>query len=147
MENHKMTKKELFPKDKIVLYTDGGARGNPGPAAVGVVIDSRRYSKAIGETTNNVAEYKAVIFGLQRVKQLLGKEKSLEMEVEVRSDSELMVSQLNGVYKIKDAELKELFIEVWNLKQDFKKVTFVLIRREENRAADKLVNQTLDTLF
>jgi ribonuclease HI len=147
MENHKMTKKELFPKDKIVLYTDGGARGNPGPAAVGVVIDNRHYSKVIGETTNNVAEYKAVIFGLQRVKQLLGKEKSFEIEVAVRSDSELMVSQLNGVYKIKDAELKELFIEVWNLKQDFKKVVFVLIRREENRAADKLVNQTLDTLF
>lgn len=142
-----MTKKELFPKDKVVLYTDGGARGNPGPAAVGVVISSRHYSKAIGETTNNVAEYKAVIFGLQRIKQLLGKEKSFEMEVEVRSDSELIVSQLNGIYKIKDAELKELFIEVWNLKQDFKKVTFVLIRREENRAADNLVNQTLDTLF
>lgn len=140
-------KKELFPKDKIIVYTDGGARGNPGPAAIGVVIDGRHYSKAIGEATNNVAEYKAVIFGLQKIKQLLGNEKALETEIEVRSDSELMVSQLNGGYKIKDSALKELFIEVWNLKQDFKKVIFVLIRREENRAADKLVNQTLDTLF
>lgn len=138
---------ELFPKEKIVMYTDGGARGNPGPAAVGAVIDGKRYAKAIGETTNNVAEYRAVIFGLQKVKQLLGHGKARETEVEVRADSELIVSQLTGTYKIKDPELKDLFIGVWNLRQDFKGVTFRLVRRGENRAADALVNRELDTLL
>ena len=138
--------KELFPTEKIIVHTDGGARGNPGPAAIGVVIGDREYGKAIGETTNNVAEYHALIFGLQKVKQLLGKEKSKDAEIEACSDSELMVSQLNGAYKIKDEGLKELFIEAWNLKQDFKSVRFIHIPREENKRADALVNRALDTL-
>mgnify|MGYP001095606064 CR=1 FL=1 len=142
-----MIKREISNKDKIVIYTDGGSRGNPGPAAIGVVIDNQYYSKAIGKTTNNIAEYKAVIFALQKLKQILGKEKAFKTEVEIRSDSELMVNQLNGFYKIKDAELKELFIDIWNLKQDFKKVSFVYIKREENKIADKLVNQAIDNLF
>ncbi len=132
---------------KLIIYTDGGARGNPGPAAIGVVVGSKSYGEAIGSTTNNIAEYKAVIFGLKKAKSLLGGKKSEEAEVEVRADSELIVSQLNGKYKIKEESLKPLFIDVWNLKQDFKSVSFTHIPREKNREADKLVNQALDTLL
>ncbi len=133
--------------NKIIVYTDGGARGNPGPAAIGVVIQNKHYSESIGKTTNNIAEYKAIIFALKKAKHLFGKEKSKEFEIEIRSDSELIVNQLKGEYKIKDEELKPLFIDVWNLKQDFKKVNFVHIFREQNKIADKLVNQALDTLL
>ncbi|MDP2650559.1 MAG: ribonuclease HI family protein [bacterium] len=131
---------------KLVIYIDGGARGNPGPAAIGVVVGQKSYQERIGSTTNNVAEYKAAIFALKKAKQLLGKEKS-KSEVEVRTDSELLYKQLNGQYKIKNKELQPLFIEVWNLQQDFKKVKFIHIAREENRLADRLVNQALNTLL
>ena len=133
-------------KNKIIIYTDGGARGNPGPAAIGVVVGEKHYSEAIGETTNNIAEYKAVIFALKKAKHLLGGDKCAETEIEIHSDSELIVNQLKGDYKIKDKELQPLFVEVWNLKQDFKKADFVLIPREENKIADSLVNRALDTL-
>lgn len=134
---------------KLVIHTDGGARGNPGPAAIGVVIEgqieTKKYGEYIGEATNNEAEYKAVIFALKKLKQLIGKEKSKsEAEVEIHLDSELLASQLNGEYKIKEKNLQQLFLEVWNLKQDFKSVIFKHIPREDNRGADKLVNQTLD---
>ena len=141
METHK----------RIIIRTDGGARGNPGPAAIGVVIElsdgSRRkeYGEQIGNTTNNVAEYKAVVFGLKKAKHLFGKDRE-NLEAEVRSDSELIISQLNGLYKMKDAELFPFFIEIWNLRQDFKGVKFVHVPREENKEADRLVNQALDTL-
>ena len=128
---------------KLVIYTDGGARGNPGPAAIGAVVDGKEYAEAIGETTNNVAEYKAAIFALKKARHLLGHETAKEAEVEINSDSELMVNQLNGKYKVRESDLKTLFVEVWNLKQDFKKVTFNRIPREENKAADKLVNKLL----
>ena len=131
---------------KLVIYIDGGARGNPGPAAIGVVAGQKSYQERIGSATNNVAEYKAAIFALKKAKQLLGKEKS-KSEVEVRTDSELLYKQLSGQYKIKNKELQPLFIEIWNLQQDFKKVKFVHIAREENRLADRLVNQALDTLL
>ncbi len=132
---------------KLIIYTDGGARGNPGPAAIGVVVGEKGYGEAIGNTTNNVAEYKAVIFGLKKAKSLLGGNKAAEAEIEVRADSELIVSQLNGGYKIKEESLKPLFIDVWNLRQDFKSVSFTHIPREKNREADRLVNQALDTLI
>ena len=134
---------------KFTIHTDGGSRGNPGPAAIGVVIkgagEIRNYGEFIGRTTNNEAEYQAVIFALKKLKQLIGKEKSKsEAEVEIHLDSELLASQLNGEYKIKEKKLQELFLEVWNLKQDFKNVVFKYIPREDNRGADKLVNQVLD---
>ena len=137
---------------KITIYTDGGARGNPGPAAIAAVIDdpsdklgaSKTYAETIGETTNNVAEYKAVILALKKAKHLLGGEKAESAELEIRSDSELLVNQQNGIYKIKEEGLKDLFIEIWNLKQEFKSVTFTHVRREENKSADKLVNKELD---
>ena len=134
---------------KFIIYTDGGSRGNPGPAAIGVVIkgagEVRNYGEFIDRTTNNEAEYQAVIFALKKLKQLIGKEKSKsEAEVEIHLDSELLASQLNGEYKIKEKRLQELFLTVWNLKQDFKNVVFKYIPREDNRGADKLVNQVLD---
>src|SRR3990167_801739 len=129
----------------LIIYIDGGARGNPGPAAIGVVIGNKTYGERIGSTTNNVAEYKAAIFALKKAKQLLGKVKS-KSEIEVRTDSELLYKQLNAEYKIKDKELQPLFIELWNLQQDFKKVKFVYVAREQNRLADQLVNRALDTL-
>ncbi|MBI2506929.1 MAG: ribonuclease HI family protein [Candidatus Colwellbacteria bacterium] len=135
---------------KLIIHIDGGARGNPGPAAIGVVIGppagGKAYQERIGNTTNNVAEYKAAIFALKKAKQLLGKARS-KSEIEIRTDSELLYKQLNGQYKIKDRELQPLFIELWNLQQDFKKVKFVYVKREQNREADRLVNQALDTLL
>ncbi len=129
-----------------IIYTDGGSRGNPGPAAIGVFISQldKEYSKHFGITTNNEAEYQAVIFALKKIKQLIGKEKSKKNEIEIRSDSELLINQLNGRYKIKEKNLIPFFIEIWNLKQDFSKVKFTQIPREENKRADLLVNRELD---
>lgn len=139
-----MTKEKLFGEGTIVIHTDGGARGNPGPAAIGVVIGNKKYGEKIGETTNNVAEYKALIFALKKTKQLIGKKQAKETTLEVKTDSELMYKQIRGEYKILEPELQHLFIEVWNLKQDFKDAAFKKIPREENREADKLMNQALD---
>lgn len=132
--------------DKLVIYTDGGARGNPGPAAIGVVFPElgKEHGEQIGIATNNVAEYRAVIFALKKAKQLIGSEKSKETEIEILSDSKLVVSQMKCEYKIKDENLKPLFIDVWNLTQGFKKVSFAYIPREENSRADALVNRELD---
>ncbi len=132
---------------KIKIYTDGGAKGNPGPAAIGVVIEFdgtfKEYNQAIGETTNNVAEYRAAIFALQKLKQLVGKECAKKAQIKLRTDSELLVKQINGEYKIKNTNLKPLFIDLWNLKQDFEHLTFSSIPREKNKAADRLVNEAL----
>ena len=135
--------------NKITIYTDGGARGNPGPAAIGVVIigdeiGKKEYGEYLGEVTNNVAEYKALIFALKKAKQLIGNEKSSSAIVEANLDSELLVKQLNGEYKVKESEMQNLFLEVWNLRLDFGKVTFKHIPREKNTQADKIVNQVLD---
>lgn len=133
--------------DKLIIYTDGGARGNPGPAAIGVVVGDKEYGEAIGNATNNVAEYKAIIFALKKAKSLLGSNKAGNTELEVRADSELVVKQLKGEYKVKDADMQPLFIEVWNAKQDFNSVHFVHIPREKNKRADAMVNKALDTLL
>ena len=137
---------------KIIVYTDGGSRGNPGPAAIGVVIVNesghvlKEYSEYSGDNlTNNEAEYQAVIFALKKIKALLGKEKAFNSEIQINSDSELLIQQLNGHYKILDEKIQTLFLTAWNLKIDFKKLKFNLIPREKNQAADKLVNQSLDS--
>ena len=135
--------KTLFRNQKLIIYTDGGSRGNPGPAAIGAIVGHKEYAEKIGETTNNVAEYQAVIFALKKAKHLLSKAKAKVAEIEVRTDSELLTKQINGQYKIKEKDLQLLFVEIWNLKLDFKKVGFVQIPREENKAADRLVNQAL----
>ncbi len=150
-----MKKGQLFEKSKIVAYTDGGSRGNPGPAAIGVVIEgvggpsallrvNKEYGEYLGEKTNNQAEYEAVIFALKKIKQLVGKAKTKELGIEMRMDSELVVRQLSGEYKILEENLQPLFIKVWNLKFDFKEVEFKHVPREENKKADRLVNKILD---
>lgn len=134
-------------KNKIIAYCDGGSRGNPGPSAIGVYIQQlkKEYSKFLGKATNNEAEYQAAIFALKKIKHLIGGEKADKSEVELRMDSELIVNQLSGKYKIKEKDLIPFFIEIWNLKQDFSKVNFIHIPREENKKADWLVNRELDS--
>jgi ribonuclease HI len=131
--------------EKIVMYTDGGSRGNPGPAGIGVYIETlgKKYGECIGNKTNNEAEYGALIFGLKKLKQLLGK-KAKQMSIECFLDSELVVKQLNHEYKLSDSRIQGFFIEIWNLMLDFKNVKFTHIRREKNKVADALVNEALD---
>jgi len=130
----------------FIIHSDGGARGNPGPAAIGVVIKSdngtliEEISKTIGETTNNQAEYQAIIAGLETAKKL-GAE-----AVECFLDSELVVKQLRHEYKVKNKELAPLFVKVHNLSLQFKKISFTHVMREKNKAADKLVNIALDAV-
>ncbi len=136
---------------KIIIYTDGGSRGNPGPAAIGVVFCNEKgqsikeYSEYLGERfTNNEAEYKAVIFALKKFKALFGKKLAKNSEIQIRSDSELLVKQLNSQYKILDSKIQLLFLEVWNLRFDFKRVKFKSISRDKNKEADRLANEALD---
>lgn len=133
--------------DKIVMYTDGGSRNNPGPAAVGVFIETlhKQFSHFIGEKTNNEAEYEAVIYGLQKIKQLIGKDKAKAAEVECFLDSEFVTKQLKHEYKVKEPNIQKYFLETWNLTLDFAKVSFKHIPREKNKTADKLVNDALDS--
>ncbi|MCX6741312.1 MAG: ribonuclease HI family protein [Candidatus Parcubacteria bacterium] len=129
---------------KIILYTDGGARGNPGPAGIGGVLYNEKkekifdYGKYIGEATNNQAEYQSLLFALEQAKKY-GAE-----EVTCYLDSELIVKQMRGEYRIKDKDLGKLFIKIWNLSQGFKKITWHHVPREKNKTADALVNQALD---
>ncbi|MDD2730670.1 MAG: ribonuclease HI family protein [Candidatus Portnoybacteria bacterium] len=135
---------------KYFLNTDGGSRGNPGEAAIGIVIRSekgealKKYGQAIGRATNNQAEYQALVFGLKKLKQLFGKDEMKQAQVEARLDSELVVKHLNHQYKIEDADLQPLFLQVWNLTLDFGGVKFIAVPRERNKEADKLVNEALD---
>ena len=127
------------------LFTDGGSRGNPGPAGAGFVLMDfsgaiiEKGGKFIGNTTNNVAEYSALIFGLEAALKLGGS------EMVCYSDSELIVRQINGQYKVKDAVLKTYHLKIKNLLGKFKKVLFVSVPREKNRLADKLVNEAIDS--
>ena len=136
---------------KIIIYTDGGSRGNPGPSAIGAVFCNeknqavKKYSEYLGPATNNEAEYQAVIFALKKAKALFGKKAMKDYEVEIKSDSELLTKQLNGEYKILDSKIQALFLKAWNLKIDFGKIKFTLVPREENKEADKLVNEALDS--
>ena len=135
---------------KLILHTDGGSRGNPGPAALGVVICNekdevlRQYGEYIGETTNNDAEYQAVISGLKKIKALFGKDNAKKTSVEIVADSELLVKQLTGKYKVEHPRVQQLFLQIWNLKVDFGEITFRAIPREQNKAADRMVNEALD---
>lgn len=135
---------------KLVIYTDGGSRGNPGPSAIGIVICdekgkvAKEYSENIGVRTNNEAEYEAVVFALKKIKALYGKKAVKDTAVEIRSDSELLIKQLNGKYKILEPKIQPLFLKVWNLRIEFNKLKFSSIPREKNKEADKLVNEALD---
>lgn len=129
---------------KARLFTDGGSRGNPGPAAYafvleaedGTVLDAR--GESIGVATNNVAEYSALVAGLERaVETGVG-------ELEVVSDSELMVKQMRGEYKVKNRALQDLFLDASRLARKVGRVTYTAVRREHNELADSLVNEALD---
>lgn len=131
-----------------IIHTDGGARGNPGPGAIGVVIESEsgkkiyEFGKRIGETTNNVAEYMAVVEALRYIKSIHAQ------TIDIFLDSRLVVSQLNGEFKVKDAKLRELLLTVRSLEQEVGRVIrYQLIAREKNRRADYLVNRALDGLM
>ena len=137
--------------NKYILYTDGGARGNPGPAAAGVVVyDAKlkeidKFAHYLGVATNNQAEYQALILGLGRIQKLVGNaHKIAETSVEVFMDSELIVKQMNGEYKIKNKDLKPLFAKVEELSAQFAAVKFTHIFRDKNTLADKLLNLELD---
>lgn len=137
-------------RETFMVYTDGGSRGNPGPAALGVVIANekgeilKKYGEYLSETTNNIAEYQAAIFALKKIKSLWGKDTAKKATVHMFADSELLVKQLNGEYKIEHSNIQPLFLQLWNLKIDFKNVVFCAIPREKNKAADRLVNEALD---
>lgn len=137
-----------MPERKIVIHTDGGSRGNPGPAAIGFVIEyngrKKEDAECIGKKTNNEAEYHALVCALKKAKQFVGKRIAKTINVQCYSDSELMVKQLNRKYKLKDEKIQKHFISIWNLTIDFKSVTFTHIKREHNKQADKLLNQALD---
>ncbi|HET9937320.1 MAG TPA: ribonuclease HI family protein [Gaiella sp.] len=129
---------------RATLWTDGGARGNPGPAAYayvleaedGTVLDAR--GEAIGHATNNVAEYSALVAGLRRAAELG------VTALELRSDSELMVKQMRGEYRVKNKDLQELFLDASRAAREVGTVTYTHVRREHNELADRLVNEALD---
>ena len=131
---------------KLKTYSDGGARGNPGPAAIGVLICSaegeilEEHSQTVGDATNNVAEYLAVIEAIKKAKALNAD------EVECHLDSELVVKQLNGEYRLKHYNMQKLFDEVQKLRPSFTRISFAHLKREEPnmRRADQLVNYALD---
>lgn len=131
---------------RLVINTDGGSRGNPGPAGVGAVIKvtdkNQKISKFIGVATNNQAEYRAVIEALNWVKENI---KESDLEIDCFLDSQLIVEQLNQRYKLKNEGLKPLFWEVRDLIMQLGgKVTFKYIPRDQNKEADRLVNEALD---
>lgn len=134
----------------FIIHTDGGSRGNPGEAAIGVVIEAsdkslhKEYGESIGIATNNDAEYQAVIFALKKLKSLIGKEKAGHASILVQMDSELIERQLNGHFKIMDERMGKYFIQIWNLKMDYGAVAFKHVYREANKEADRMVNAALD---
>ncbi len=142
-----MSLKSILKKmDKLIINTDGGARGNPGPAAIGITLRSEsgetilKYKEKIGETTNNVAEYRALIKGLELALE------NKASDVECILDSELVVKQVNGLYRVKEESLKILHSEVRNLLSKFNSHMVKHVKRKDNSAADKLVNEALDNI-
>ena len=131
----------------ITIHTDGGSLGNPGPSAIGAVVEcdgnKKTYAKDIGVGTNNEAEYKALVFALRKTKALVGSRRAKEAKVVCFSDSQLMVNQLNRKYKLKNQKIINLFAEIWNLTIEFKKVEFHYVPREQNREADALVKSAI----
>ena len=132
---------------KLILHVDGGARGNPGPAAIGVVVSAvdgdvlDELSEAIGVATNNVAEYRAMLRGLERAREL-GAD-----EVEIIGDSQLVARQLDGTYKVKHPAMKPLHAEARDVLSGFKSWQIRTVPRAENARADELVNAALDGRF
>jgi len=136
--------------DHLIIHTDGGSRGNPGPAACAFVafVNNEivfKGSKHLGKATNNVAEYQGVVLGLEWLTPEVGQTLTVPNSVTFVLDSELVVKQINGLYKVKDENLQKLFTEVKNLiNKTGKKIIFKNVPREQNKDADLLVNQELD---
>lgn len=130
---------------KLITYTDGGARGNPGPAAIGVVIKDgvsgktiEAYGRYIGETTNNQAEYQALVAALESAIKLGA------TEVHCFLDSELVVKQMNREYRVRDVALQTHFTKIWNMAQTLKSCVFTHVPRAKNKEADAEVNKAID---
>jgi len=140
--------REIPNQECVYINCDGASRGNPGNAAIGIYIRGedkktvlKKYGEFIGQTTNNRAEYRAVIKALDLASEFTNK------CAFIFSDSELLVKQLNREYRVKNQNLKELFLEVRRLEGLYKKVTYIHIKREDNRIADKLANDALDEVL
>lgn len=138
------------PTDTIVCYTDGGARGNPGPAGAGAVILQQdgtvldEVSEFLGNGTNNFAEYAAVLLALKTLKKRFGA-RTKSLRVEIRMDSELIQRQLSHTYQIKEPSLVPQFLEIHNMRvKDFPHVAFIHVPRAQNTAADRLANEAMD---
>lgn len=135
-----------WPKT-VKIYTDGASRGNPGPASIGVSFTTTKdeeifsVADAIGDQTNNFAEYSALVKGLQ-----VARENKVE-NIWIRTDSQLMVRQILGEYKVKSDSIKELHAEAVEMLKSFEKVRIEHIPREQNKRADELANQALDNQF
>jgi len=134
----------LDKTDVLILHSDGGARGNPGPAGVGYVLEDEsgntveQGSEFLGKATNNEAEYQALILGMREA------QKHSPRELHCFLDSQLAVNQLNGLFRIKKAHLAELVFKVRELERKFEKVEYIYVPRRENSWADRLVNQSID---
>lgn len=135
---------------KIVVYTDGGARGNPGPSGIGIHISDakgdvlKEVSRFLGVGTNNMAEYRAVVVALETLLKMF-KEETTSLGVELRLDSELVKKQLTGEYKVKDVNLKKEYEKIQALRvPHFPHITFVHVPRERNKDADRLANEAMD---
>lgn len=139
----------LFPDNELYVNTDGGSRGNPGPAASGFVIKDNAGNvlelcgKYIGEATNNVAEYQAVIEAFMKIDEMV-KEEGREVRLVFFLDSQLVVNQLSGNFKIKNENLKQFVAKIRELENNYQKVSYNYIAREKNYEADRMVNKALD---
>ncbi len=136
--------------EKIFVYTDGGSRGNPGPAGAGIYVCDhekkmlKEVAKYLGVGTNNMAEYQAVVIALKTLKKVYGVRTRM-IQFEIRMDSELIQRQLTGVYKVKDQNLAVYFAMIKKMcASDFPHITFVHVRREQNKDADRLANEAMD---
>ena len=135
---------------KVIAYTDGGARGNPGPAGLGVHIENeegdvlKEVSQYLGEQTNNFAEYTGVLVALETLRELFGDD-TPSMQFEIRLDSELVQKQVNGEYKVKSETLRPIYQEIIRVRDEyFPYITFTHVRREYNKDADRLANEAMD---
>jgi len=134
---------------KIEIYTDGGSRGNPGKSAIGYIIqipnkEIIKYGEFIGITTNNVAEYTAILKALEKVTTEFSQEDLQNIDIELKLDSELAQKQLLGIYKVKQDHLKPLVKQILEISKEFKSIKFIHIKREFNKEADKMVNIALN---
>ena len=131
-------------RKRLILYIDGGARGNPGPAGIGVVIldesgkSIKEFGRYIGEATNNIAEYNALLYGLEEALILRAD------EIVINMDSELVAKQLSGDYRVKDSNIKPIFERAVNILKSFKKFEIKHVKRELNKEADRLVNKAIN---